>query len=276
MAYAAGVDVGSTQTKAVVIDEARRIVGRALIETGANVVRAAAGRVPAGARRRRRARGGGRVRRRHRLRALQGDVRQHPGDRDQLPRPRRGAHVPRARARWSTWAARTPRPSASPPTGEIVDFCMNDKCAAGTGRFLGAASAALRHPARRAGRHRPARRAAGQDQHHLHGVRRVRGAVLAGQGQEDRGHPARRAPVDRRALGRPAAPRRHRGARSPSPAAWRATSAMVAALNERARRSRSTSARSRTTWARWARRCSRWTTSLAGRARRPRAERGAA
>jgi (R)-2-hydroxyacyl-CoA dehydratese activating ATPase len=32
------------------------------------------------------------------------------------------------------------------PTGEIIDFCMNDKCAAGTGRFLGAASAALRIP----------------------------------------------------------------------------------------------------------------------------------
>ena len=30
MAYAAGVDVGSTQTKAIVIDEAKRIVGRAL------------------------------------------------------------------------------------------------------------------------------------------------------------------------------------------------------------------------------------------------------
>jgi len=30
--------------------------------------------------------------------------------------------------------------------GEIVDFCMNDKCAAGTGRFLGAASAALEIP----------------------------------------------------------------------------------------------------------------------------------
>jgi predicted CoA-substrate-specific enzyme activase len=29
------------------------------------------------------------------------------------------------------------------PTGEIVDFCMNDKCAAGTGRFLGAAASAL-------------------------------------------------------------------------------------------------------------------------------------
>ena len=32
------------------------------------------------------------------------------------------------------------------PVGEIVDFCMNDKCAAGTGRFLGAAAAALDIP----------------------------------------------------------------------------------------------------------------------------------
>jgi predicted CoA-substrate-specific enzyme activase len=31
-------------------------------------------------------------------------------------------------------------------TGEILDFCMNDKCAAGTGRFLGAAAAALEIP----------------------------------------------------------------------------------------------------------------------------------
>ena len=30
MAYAAGVDVGSTQTKAVIIDEDRRIVARVL------------------------------------------------------------------------------------------------------------------------------------------------------------------------------------------------------------------------------------------------------
>ena len=41
MAYAAGVDVGSTQTKAVIIDEGRQIVGRALTDTGANVVLAA-------------------------------------------------------------------------------------------------------------------------------------------------------------------------------------------------------------------------------------------
>ena len=38
MAYAAGVDVGSTQTKAVIVDESGAIVARALNETGANVI----------------------------------------------------------------------------------------------------------------------------------------------------------------------------------------------------------------------------------------------
>ncbi len=41
MSYAAGVDVGSTQTKAIIIDEDRQIVGRALLDTGANVIQAA-------------------------------------------------------------------------------------------------------------------------------------------------------------------------------------------------------------------------------------------
>ena len=41
MAFGAGVDVGSTQTKAVVVDEGGRIVCRALTPTGANVMRAA-------------------------------------------------------------------------------------------------------------------------------------------------------------------------------------------------------------------------------------------
>ncbi len=41
MAYAAGVDVGSTQTKAAIINENRELVGIALIDTGSNVVAAA-------------------------------------------------------------------------------------------------------------------------------------------------------------------------------------------------------------------------------------------
>ncbi|RMD99404.1 MAG: hypothetical protein D6814_05600, partial [Calditrichaeota bacterium] len=41
MSYAAGVDVGSTQTKAIIVNEKKQIVGRALIDTGANVSAAA-------------------------------------------------------------------------------------------------------------------------------------------------------------------------------------------------------------------------------------------
>ena len=41
MIYGAGVDVGSTQTKAVIINEQREIVARSLINTGANVTKAA-------------------------------------------------------------------------------------------------------------------------------------------------------------------------------------------------------------------------------------------
>ena len=41
MIYAGGVDVGSTQTKAIILSEDRRIVSRALINTGAFVSQAA-------------------------------------------------------------------------------------------------------------------------------------------------------------------------------------------------------------------------------------------
>ena len=213
MAYAAGVDVGSTQTKAVIIDEARRIVGRALIDTGANVMRAAENAFQAGADRRRRARGGSRVRDRHRLRPLQGDLRQHAGDRDQLPRPRRGAHVPAHAHRGRHGRAGH---QGDPRRARRRDRrLLHERQVRGRHRTLPAAPRRPRSsiPLDELGADRAPRRAAGQDQHHLHRVRRVRGAVVARQGQEDRGHPARRAPVDRRALGRAAAARRDRGAR---------------------------------------------------------------
>jgi len=41
MLYGAGVDVGSTQTKAVILGRDRAIVAESLIATGANVTRAA-------------------------------------------------------------------------------------------------------------------------------------------------------------------------------------------------------------------------------------------
>src|SRR5262252_2005143 len=145
MSYAAGVDVGSTQTKAIIIDEQRRIAGRALIDTGANVV-AAAERAFA--------------------EALQNGGIDEPevewvigtgygrykvtfGNTQvtEISCHGRGAvqMFPQTRTVVDMGGQDTKAIRVS-PSGEILDFCMNDKCAAGTGRFLGAASAALHIP----------------------------------------------------------------------------------------------------------------------------------
>jgi predicted CoA-substrate-specific enzyme activase len=145
MAYAAGVDVGSTQTKAVIIDEDRRIICRSLIDTGANVVLAAENAY---------------------ARALRnGDVREEEvqyvvgtgygrykvtfGDTQitEISCHGRGAaHMfPDTRTVVDMGGQDTKAIRVN-PNGEILDFCMNDKCAAGTGRFLGAAASALEIP----------------------------------------------------------------------------------------------------------------------------------
>jgi predicted CoA-substrate-specific enzyme activase len=145
MAYTAGVDVGSTQTKAIVINEGRQIVGRALIDTGSNVVTAAE---QAFAEALRSANveeeevefvtGTGYGRYRVTFGNTQvteischgrGAVHMFPATRTVIDMGGQDTKAIRVRA-----------------SGEIVDFCMNDKCAAGTGRFLGAASSALDIP----------------------------------------------------------------------------------------------------------------------------------
>lgn len=145
MAYAAGVDVGSTQTKAVVINEAGEIVARALTDTGANVVQAAQNVfdmavasenlqveeveyvIGTGYGRYRVTFGNSQV---TEISCHgRGAVHMFPGTRTVVDM---GGQ--------DTKAIRVAE------TGEILDFCMNDKCAAGTGRFLGAASAALDIP----------------------------------------------------------------------------------------------------------------------------------
>ncbi len=145
MAFAAGVDVGSTQTKAVVIDDAERIVGRALISTGANVVTAAEksfelAMADAG--------------------VTDQDVEcvigtgygryQISFGHDQVTEischARGAVHMfPGTRTVLDMGGQDTKAISVA-RTGDILDFCMNDKCAAGTGRFLGAASTALDIP----------------------------------------------------------------------------------------------------------------------------------
>ncbi len=145
MAYAAGVDVGSTQTKAVIIDEDRNIVGRSLLPTGANVIKAAEDSY---------------------FDALQradideeeveyvvgtgyGRYRVTFGNTQvtEISCHGRGAvHLFPNTNTVIDMGGQDTKAIAVNPQGEIVDFCMNDKCAAGTGRFLQAAAVALDIP----------------------------------------------------------------------------------------------------------------------------------
>jgi (R)-2-hydroxyacyl-CoA dehydratese activating ATPase len=145
MAYGAGVDVGSTQTKAVVVDETGRIVGRAITDTGANVMQAAETAF-------REALVGGDLREEEveyvvgtgygRYKVTFGNTQV-----TEISCHGRGAvHMfPGTRTVVDMGGQDTKAIRVS-PRGEILDFCMNDKCAAGTGRFLGAASSALEIP----------------------------------------------------------------------------------------------------------------------------------
>jgi len=145
MAYTAGVDVGSTQTKAIVINEARKIVGRALIDTGANVVLAAEQAFTE-------ALGNANVQEEEveyvigtgygRYRVTFGNTQV-----TEISCHGRGAvHMFPDTRTVIDMGGQDTKAIRVRPSGEIVDFCMNDKCAAGTGRFLGAASNALNIP----------------------------------------------------------------------------------------------------------------------------------
>jgi predicted CoA-substrate-specific enzyme activase len=145
VAYAAGVDVGSTQTKAVILDENREIVSRALIDTGANVVAAAEKAYVealdnSGLREEEIEYIVGTGYGRYRVTFGNTQV-------TEISCHGRGAaHMfPSTRTVLDMGGQDTKAIRVS-PEGEILDFCMNDKCAAGTGRFLGAASSALEIP----------------------------------------------------------------------------------------------------------------------------------
>ena len=145
MAYAAGVDVGSTQTKAVVVDEEERIVGRALLETGANVVTVAEKAFRA-------ALGDGGIEEqevpfvvgtgygRYKVTFGNAQVTEISCHARGAARMFPSTHTVLDMGGQDTKAIRVD------PSGQVLDFCMNDKCAAGTGRFLQAASFALEIP----------------------------------------------------------------------------------------------------------------------------------
>lgn len=145
MSYAAGVDVGSTQTKAVIIDEDKKIIGRSLIDTGANVTAAAEKAFEQAIE----------------LKGLDpeeilyvigtgyGRYKVTFGNKQVTEISCHGRGAVQMFPKTKTvidMGGQDSKAIRVTPHGEILDFCMNDKCAAGTGRFLGAASVALDIP----------------------------------------------------------------------------------------------------------------------------------
>lgn len=137
--YSAGIDIGSTQTKAIVLDSNGKIVGRGLRMTGADVVRAgeevlANACVQAG------------IETHEVLYTVgtgYGRFRVSTGD-DQITEischARGAVHLfPGTRTILDIGGQDTKAIRVT-AKGEVVEFCMNDKCAAGTGRFLAAAA----------------------------------------------------------------------------------------------------------------------------------------
>ncbi|MEK7710344.1 MAG: acyl-CoA dehydratase activase [Planctomycetota bacterium] len=143
MEYAAGIDVGSTQTKAVLVDTARAIVGRVLTDTGANLKRAGqraldeliacSSNIERGDVRFVVGTGYGR----YRIEAGDAQV-------TEISCHARGAHMlfPGTRTVIDMGGQDTKAIKVG-AEGDVLDFCMNDKCAAGTGRFLAGAADVL-------------------------------------------------------------------------------------------------------------------------------------
>ncbi len=137
--YSAGIDIGSTQTKAIVLDANGKIAGRGLRMTGADVVRAgeevlANACTQAG------------IETHEVLYTVgtgYGRFRVSTGD-DQITEischARGAVHLfPGTRTILDIGGQDTKAIRVT-AKGEVVEFCMNDKCAAGTGRFLAAAA----------------------------------------------------------------------------------------------------------------------------------------
>ncbi len=145
MTYAAGVDVGSTQTKAIILDENRVIVARALIDTGANVVLAAETAYAEALRNA----DLGEEEVEYVVGTGYGRYKVTFGDAQitEISCHGRGAaHMFPGTRTVVDMGGQDTKAIRVRPNGEILDFCMNDKCAAGTGRFLGAAASALEIP----------------------------------------------------------------------------------------------------------------------------------
>lgn len=135
MRFAAGVDVGSTQTKAVVMEESAGIVARALVDTGANVIKAAENAFHLACREAQIdpqdvgfvvGTGYGRYK-----------ITFGNAQMTEISCHARGASYifPSTRT-VIDMGGQDAKAISIGSDGQVLDFVMNDKCAAGTGRFL--------------------------------------------------------------------------------------------------------------------------------------------
>ena len=135
MRYAAGVDVGSTQTKAIIVDERQRIVARSLTDTGAYLVRAADRAFQAALEEA----GLARSEVEQVIGTGYGRFKVEFGDAQvtEISCHAKGAWalIPATRTVIDIGGQDTKAIKVS-ERGEVLDFAMNDKCAAGSGRFL--------------------------------------------------------------------------------------------------------------------------------------------
>jgi len=142
MIYAAGIDVGSTQTKGIIIDEERRILARALSMTGANVTRAAENCFVESLK----LAGIERALVRYIVGTGYGRYKVTFGDAQitEISCHARGAYhlFPNTKT-VIDMGGQDAKGIRVGEGGEVKDFVMNDKCAAGTGRFLASAADAL-------------------------------------------------------------------------------------------------------------------------------------
>jgi predicted CoA-substrate-specific enzyme activase len=150
MIYGAGVDVGSTQTKAVILGDGREIVARALGMTGANVTKAAERTFNEALA----ASGLSREQVGYIIGTGYGRYKVTFGDSQvtEISCHARGAHFmfPGTRTVIDIGGQDTKAIRVG-TQGEVVDFAMNDKCAAGTGRFLSASAEVLDLPLEKIG-----------------------------------------------------------------------------------------------------------------------------
>jgi predicted CoA-substrate-specific enzyme activase len=142
MIYAAGIDVGSTQTKGILLNEKFEIVARALTDTGAYVTKAAERCFVEALR----ASGVKREEVAYVVGTGYGRYKVTFGDAQitEISCHARGASYlfPRTRT-VIDMGGQDAKGIRVGEGGEVKDFVMNDKCAAGTGRFLASAAEAL-------------------------------------------------------------------------------------------------------------------------------------